>query len=213
MYPQSRLSAVGASLILLCALPAVAARRPAPRSSRTHLASRGALHALRIAAGGAGASAKSIVVSKSAKTLTLMEGGVAVRTYPIAVGRSMDGAKQTAGDWRTPEGVYTVAGRQPASRFYLALKISYPNVEDAERGLRAGIITPAQADAIRRAEEAGALPPQNTALGRDIEIHGGYRSDGSGIKGYTRGCMALTNQMIREIYRWAPDGTVVIIRE
>lgn len=156
---------------------------------------------------------KAIVVSKSSKTLTLLRGGKSVKTYPVALGRSEKGPKQRAGDWRTPEGLYYVAQHHPKSRYDRALKISYPNPVDAERGLSRGWITPAQAERIRDASALGILPPQNTKLGYHIEIHGGYRAlpGGAGIKGYTQGCVALTNAMMREIYEWAPVGTPVLI--
>lgn len=158
---------------------------------------------------------KGILVDKSAKTLTLYENGTVRKKYPIAVGKAAKGAKQTAGDWKTPEGLYYVAAHHPGSRYYKALKISYPNVADAARGVAAGLITDGQAAAITSAIEAGALPPQNTKLGYNIEIHGGYRlapGRQDAIRGYTRGCMAVTNPMIDEIFAWADDGTPVLIR-
>ena len=64
------------------------------------------------------------------------------------------------------------------SAFYLSLGISYPNAEDAERGLRDGLISRAVHDVIVRAIKRKATPSQHTALGSDISIHGnGASSD------------------------------------
>jgi hypothetical protein len=66
-----------------------------------------------------------------------------------------------------------------------------PNAEDAERGLRDGLISRAVHDAIVKASKRKATPPQNTPLGGDIYIHGnGASSD------WTWGCVALENEDI-----------------
>jgi hypothetical protein len=77
------------------------------------------------------------------------------------------------------------------------------------------LISQAQYAAIDAATAAGEMPPQNTKLGYNIEIHGGYRlapNQSNAIHGYTRGCMAVTNDMIDEIYDWADDGAPVLIQ-
>jgi murein L,D-transpeptidase YafK len=48
--------------------------------------------------------ADSIVVSKSAHTLSLMSGKTVLKTYQVALGRGSANAKQVEGDNRTPEG-------------------------------------------------------------------------------------------------------------
>jgi murein L,D-transpeptidase YafK len=93
------------------------------------------------------------------------------------------------------------------SAFYLSLGISYPNIEDAERGLRDGLISRAQRDAIVKAIGKKATPPQNTALGGDIFIHGnGSSSD------WTWGCVALENEEMKELFDVVPAGTPVTIK-
>jgi murein L,D-transpeptidase YafK len=87
------------------------------------------------------------------------------------------------------------------------LGISYPNAEDAERGLRDGLVSRAQHDAIVKAIKGKAPPPQHTALGGDIYIHGnGASSD------WTWGCVALENEDIRELFDAVPVGTPVTIK-
>src|SRR5437870_13848519 len=81
-------------------------------------------------------------------------------------------------DRRTPEGEFYIFTKIERSAFYLSLGLSYPNAAHAQRGLRDGLITRAQYDAIARALRAKRAPPQNTHLGGDIYIHGnGTQSD------------------------------------
>src|SRR6185436_18033747 len=95
------------------------------------------------------------------------------------------GRKERRGDERTPEGWYRTSDK-PWSRFKGALALTYPNADDARRGLDAGRVTPAQHDAIAAAARRGSMPSQSTALGGDILVHGG----GSGSD-WTLGCIAL----------------------
>jgi len=84
--------------------------------------------------------------------------------------------------------------------------LSYPNAAHAKRGLHDGLITKVQYDEIMRALRAKRRPPQNTALGGDIYIHGnGAQSD------WTWGCVALENEDIRELFDVVRVGMTVTI--
>ncbi|MFN2516109.1 MAG: L,D-transpeptidase family protein [Pyrinomonadaceae bacterium] len=62
-------------------------------------------------------------------------------------------------------------------------------------------------EAIVKANKRKATPPQNTALGGLIYIHGnGAKSD------WTLGCVALENEDIRELFAAVPVGTPVTIK-
>jgi murein L,D-transpeptidase YafK len=148
-----------------------------------------------------------IVVFKGKRRLELYSNGALVRTYKVGLGLNPVPDKQRQGDRATPEGDFYVFTRNDKSAFYLSLGISYPNAEDAARGLRDGLISIAQHDAIVRAIKRKATPPQNTALGGDIYIHGnGASSD------WTWGCVALENEDIRELFGVVGVGTPVTIR-
>ena len=151
-------------------------------------------------------AAPRIFISKGRRQLTLYDGDRAVRTYPVALGLSPEGDKERQGDNRTPEGDFYVFTKNPRSAFYLSLGLSYPNAEDAERGLRDGLITKAQHRRILRAAARRAAPPRDTALGGDIYIHGG----GAG-RDWTWGCVALDNPDIKELFGAVPVGTNVRI--
>ncbi|HKO63300.1 MAG TPA: L,D-transpeptidase [Pyrinomonadaceae bacterium] len=148
-----------------------------------------------------------IVISKSARRLELYSDGVVVRSYKIGLGLSPVEDKVRQGDRRTPEGEFYVFTRNDKSAFYLSLGLSYPNIEDAERGLRDKLITQRQHAAIVSAIKRKATPPQNTALGGDIYIHGnGASSD------WTWGCVALENADMKELFDAIPVGTPVTIK-
>jgi len=147
-----------------------------------------------------------IVVKKAERKLFLYSDDKLVRTYHIGLGLSPIGDKIRQGDRRTPEGDFYIFTKNDKSAFYLSLGISYPNAAHAERGLREGLITKAQYDEIRSALKAKKTPPQNTALGGDIYIHG----NGAGSD-WTWGCVALENRDVRELFQAIPVGTPVRI--
>ena len=148
-----------------------------------------------------------ILVMKSKRRVELHSDGSIVRIYKIGLGLNPVDDKKQQGDRATPEGEFYVFTKNNKSAFYLSLGISYPNTEDAERGLRDGLISRAQHDAIVRAIKRKATPPQNTRLGGDIYIHGnGAESD------WTWGCVALENEDMRELFDAVAVGTPVTIK-
>ena len=147
-----------------------------------------------------------LVVKKAERRLLVYSDNKLVHTYRVGLGLSPVGDKVRSGDHRTPEGEYYVFTKNDKSAFYLSLGISYPNIVHADRGLRDGLITRAQYDAIVRANKAKRTPPQNTRLGGTIYIHGnGASSD------WTWGCVALENADIRELFNAINVGTPVTI--
>jgi murein L,D-transpeptidase YafK len=148
-----------------------------------------------------------IVVMKNKRRLELYSDGAMVRAYKVGLGLNPIPDKVSQGDRATPEGDFYVFTKHDKSAFYLSLGISYPNIEDAERGLRDGLISRAQHDVIVKAIKRKATPPQHTALGGDIYIHGnGASSD------WTWGCVALENEDIREMFDAVTVGTPVTIK-
>jgi len=147
-----------------------------------------------------------IVVSKSKRRLILYSDGQPVRLYRVGLGTDPVNDKLRQGDRRTPEGEFYIFTKNERSAYYLSLGLSYPNIEDAERGLRDGLITRGQYDQIVNAIQRKEMPPQQTALGGEIYIHGnGSKSD------WTWGCVALEDEEIRELFDVVPIKTPVII--
>jgi murein L,D-transpeptidase YafK len=148
-----------------------------------------------------------IVVIKSRRQLMLYAGDQLLRTYPIGLGFNPVGDKIKEGDGATPEGRFYVFTKNVESKFYLSLGVSYPNLEDAERGLRDGLINGEQYERIVEASRQMKAPPQDTPLGGQIYIHGhGARTD------WTRGCVALDDRDVKELFDAVPVGTTVIIK-
>src|SRR5687767_11974100 len=74
-----------------------------------------------------------VVVHKAARRMDLMNGGQVLRSYRVSLGLQPQGAKEREGDFRTPEGRYYLARRNPRSDFFLSIQVSYPNERDARR--------------------------------------------------------------------------------
>jgi murein L,D-transpeptidase YafK len=148
-----------------------------------------------------------IVVIKGKRQLQLYSDGAVVRTYRVGLGLNPVDDKKRQGDRATPEGDFYIFTKNNKSAYYLSLGLSYPNIEDAERGLRDGLISQTQHDVIVKAIQRKATPPQHTALGGDIYIHGnGASSD------WTWGCVALENEDMRELFDAVKVGTPVTIK-
>jgi murein L,D-transpeptidase YafK len=114
--------------------------------------------------------------------------------------------KTREGDWATPEGDFYICYKNPRSRYTRFLGISYPNVEDADRGLREGLITRREHRQICRCIRHNKCPPWKTALGGAVGIHGR-----SSDRRWTHGCISMDNATIRQLSRLLPLGTPVQI--
>lgn len=156
----------------------------------------------------------SIAVDKSDHTLEILVGGQPVKTYPVELGEGGPEDKQISGDHKTPEGTFYITERSVLSPvdYYLGsrwMELSYPNIEDADRGLRDGIISQKTHDSIVSAINRGEMPPQNTALGGGVGIHGG--SIASFGSDWTWGCVGLANKDVEDFYSYIRVGTRVVI--
>ena len=134
-----------------------------------------------------------VIVNKAKRELLLMHEGNMVRSYRVALGRNPVGPKTKQGDGKTPEGIYSISGRNAASAFHRALRVSYPNSADRAQAKRLGV-----------------------APGGDIMIHGLPNGQGHIGKAHlqtdwTEGCIAVTNAEIEEIWGLVRDGTRVEI--
>ena len=147
-----------------------------------------------------------IVVYKAARKLEFYSDQKLLKTYRAGLGFSPALDKKREGDGATPEGEFYVFVKNNKSAYYLSLGVSYPNVEDAERGLRDKLITKRQYNAIVEAIRKKVGPPQYTKLGGLIYIHGnGSSSD------WTWGCVALENADMKELFDSVEVGTPVTI--
>jgi L,D-peptidoglycan transpeptidase YkuD (ErfK/YbiS/YcfS/YnhG family) len=138
--------------------------------------------------------ADKVLIEKKERRLTLLSKGEVIKTYKIALGGNPVGPKERQGDNKTPEGTYIIDSRNGNSGYHLSLHVSYPNEKDK-----------------RRAKELGVSP------GGNIMIHG-IKNGFSWVGGshakvdWTKGCIAVTNEEMEEIYRFVPNGTIIEIR-
>lgn len=147
-----------------------------------------------------------IEVKKADRVLRLSSGNDLFREYRIGLGFNPKLPKRREGDGATPEGDCLICVNNPASKYYLSLGISYPNAADANRGLASALISQGQYDQIIQAHRSGTRPPWNTQLGGEIFIHG----NGSGAD-WTRGCIALNDDEMLELFNTVRIGTKVAI--
>jgi murein L,D-transpeptidase YafK len=155
-----------------------------------------------------------IEIAKRARVLDLHSETGLVKRVPIALGSNPETEKTIEGDGATPTGDFYICAKNPRSKFFLSLCVSYPNAEDAERGLRNGLIGAREHAEILEAVRLRKMPPQHTRLGGEIYIHG-QPTQGTGNTSHsdwTRGCIALDNASMQELYERVELGTPVIIR-
>jgi LysM repeat protein len=156
-----------------------------------------------------------IVVDKSDRTLSLFWRGAWLKTYRADLGDGGPGDKEVAGDHKTPGGVFIITQKlvlNPPDQYLGSrwMRLSYPNAKDAERGLQQGLIDRQTYNEVVAAMAAGRTPPQYTALGGGIGIHGGSVPEFGAD--WTWGCVGLTNKDVEDFYDYAGIGTRVIIQ-
>jgi murein L,D-transpeptidase YafK len=59
-----------------------------------------------------------------------------VKEFPICDLSGDVGAKRRSHDLQVPEGFYHIAALNPYSKYYLSMKVNYPNASDSVRGVR-----------------------------------------------------------------------------
>ena len=155
-----------------------------------------------------------IVVDKSSHTLTLFTGDTVLKSYPVALGDGGPGAKQVQGDHKTPEGFFYIVDKtifNPADQFLGTrwMRLGYPNIEDAIRGIQQNIISPSEYQTVITAFVNKTTPPQFTELGGGVGIHGG---DPGTDNDWTWGCVGLADQDIEDFFPYIDIGTPVIIK-
>ncbi|MCE1245604.1 MAG: L,D-transpeptidase family protein [Firmicutes bacterium] len=142
-------------------------------------------------------SKPTIHIDKKNYTLTILDGSLPVKKYPVAMGRKPENRKLIRDMASSPEGIYRIIVLQPNATYYRAYDLDYPNKTDEFRydfAVEKGLV----------GEEAGSPIP----IGGEIQIHG------RGIKhNWTAGCIALRNEDMDELFAHTEinAGTKVII--
>lgn len=139
--------------------------------------------------------ADAVLVKKSERALYLLHEGRVLKQYKIMLGPKAKGPKLMEGDERTPEGHYTLDRKNPNSRFYKSIRVSYPNAND-----------------VARAQKFNVDP------GNAIMIHGMKNSWNEKTKkqalkfNWTDGCIAVADADMDEIWEAVAVGTPIEIQ-
>lgn len=134
-----------------------------------------------------------VVVEKSRHSLSLYYRGRFIKRYWVALGPNPAGHKLRAGDGRTPEGRYLLDYKKDHSRFYKAIHISYPNLQDLERAKTQG------------------LDPGGEILLHGQPLNGAEQARLQGSN-WTNGCIAVLDEDMDEIWAVVQPGMPIEIR-
>jgi murein L,D-transpeptidase YafK len=139
------------------------------------------------------ATADRVVVRKAEHKLFLYSGDHLLGEYKVQLGLSPSGQKEREHDFRTPEGRYFLARRNPRSEFFLAIQVSYPNKEDELRARK-----------------------NRWAPGGSIMIHGfpnqpKHPATYYASNDWTDGCIALSNSDMVEVWMRTQDNIPIDI--
>ncbi|QPK65492.1 L,D-transpeptidase family protein [Methylomonas sp. LL1] len=139
------------------------------------------------------AVADGVRIYKAAHKLQVLDGRRVLYEFPVSLGRNPQGHKLQEGDGRTPEGMYRLDYKNPASAFYKAIHISYPNSKD-----------------VAAAKQRGVDP------GGQVMIHGQRNGLGwlwfiSRFFDWTQGCVALSDDDMDLLWNAVDAGTTVEI--
>lgn len=145
-----------------------------------------------------------IIVDKISRTLLVYQRGVAVRRYPVVLGRN-GGRKVYEGDRRTPSGLYQITWKRPHPRFDRFLSINYPNDRD-----RANYLQALERGQVPRVEKAGRV----RGPGGSVGIHGSDQEDLNRVGiNWTYGCVSLANRDVEDLYALVGPGAIVLIHD
>jgi murein L,D-transpeptidase YafK len=138
--------------------------------------------------------ADKVMVEKSNRKLHLLKGGVAFRTFDIALGIRPVGDKEHEGDFKTPEGNYMLDARNPDSEFFLAIHVSYPDRHD-------------RAEARARGLDPGGAIMIHGQPNEPTRSEAYYRT-----QDWTNGCIAVSNSDMIDIWLMTGENTPIEIR-
>jgi murein L,D-transpeptidase YafK len=137
-----------------------------------------------------GVLADHIRVEKSLRKMTLFFKGKELACYAISLGgpppffNHPKGPKTAEGDYKTPEGNYVIDSKKIHSLYHRSLHINYPNSTDKKLSHTGGGIL-----------IHGLNKEKNQFLGKFMRWID-----------WTKGCIAVTNSEIEEIYKAVPIG-------
>ena len=159
----------------------------------------------------------NIIVSRKDYTLNLYEDTVLIKSYRASFGKNVSIPKTKADDYSTPVGTYQICQIDKNQKYYIELKINYPNINDITEALRKNLITQKEFDQLKFEFYYDDCPSLETPLGNDVSIHGigEYNVIFRNLPfvfNWTDGSIALSNEDIYELYTVVSKGTKVVIK-
>ncbi len=156
-----------------------------------------------------------VLIDDKEATLSIFRGNALIERFaPISLGRGGAKTQRVRGDNVTPLGEFRINRFNYESQWHIFIGIDYPTPPHARMALDAGIYSQADYEAYFDHYRRFGSPPQNTALGGAIGIHGigGGDPDIHGNFHWTQGCVAVTNEEIERVAQLVDVGTRVVIR-
>lgn len=156
-----------------------------------------------------------VLVDDQEAALSVFRGNALLERFaPISLGRSGAKTQRVRGDNVTPLGEFRINRFNYESQWRTFMGIDYPTPVHARMALEKGIYSQADYDDYFDYYRRHGVPPQNTALGGAIGIHGLGNADPDihGRYHWTQGCVAVTNEQIDRLAELVGVGTRVVIR-
>ena len=113
----------------------------------------------------------NIIVNRKDYSLNLYEDTVLIKSYHASFGKNVHNPKTREGDFATPVGTYQICSIDKDHKYYIKLKLNYPNINDITEALRKNLITQQEFDQLKFQFYYEDCPTLETPLGNDVSIH------------------------------------------
>ncbi|EHA17030.1 MULTISPECIES: murein L,D-transpeptidase family protein [unclassified Halomonas] len=156
-----------------------------------------------------------VLIDDQEATLSVFRGNTLLERYaPISLGRAGAKTQRVRGDNVTPKGEFRINRFNYESQWRTFMGIDFPTPAHARMALEKGIYSQTDYEDYFDYYRRNGQPPQNTALGGAIGIHGLGSADPDihGRYHWTQGCVAVTNEQIDRLASLVGVGTRVVIR-
>lgn len=159
----------------------------------------------------------NLIIKRKDYTLNLYEDTVLIKSYHASFGKNISTPKSKEDDFSTPVGNYQICEIDRNYKYYIKLKLNYPNINDITEALRKNLITQQEFDQLKFEFYYDDCPKLKTPLGNDVSIHGigEYNFIFKNLPfvfNWTDGSIALSNEDIYELSTVVSKGTKVVIQ-
>ena len=159
----------------------------------------------------------NIIIDRKDYTLNLYEDTVLIKSYRANFGKNVNNVKTRANDFATPVGTYQICSVDKDPKYYIELRLNYPNINDITEALRKNMITQKEFDQLKFQYYYEGCLSLDTPLGNDVSIHGIGEYDFifknlPFVFNWTDGSIAVSNEDIDELNSVVSKGTKVVIR-